>query len=314
MSPFRVVFFGTPEFARKILESLVIAGHEVVACVCQPDKPKGRSPVPAPPPTKAYALANSVPVLQPIRLKTGDFPEWIESIGADLAVVAAYGRILPSRVLHAPRLGCINVHASLLPDYRGAAPIQHAILDGKSETGVTIMQMDEGLDTGAILLQRRTPIATWDTSQSLHDTLADLGAAALLDALDLLARSELVAVKQDESKATIAPLIRKEDGVVVWNEPAVRIHRLVRAMYPWPGASTRHRGAVIKIFPFAQFESHDTRAIAPGTVLEVSGTGLRVACCQGSVVLTELQLEGRKRLPVREFISGYKIAVGDILE
>lgn len=312
-TPLRVVFFGTPEFAKTILEALVTAGHFVVACVCQPDKPKGRSPVPAPPPTKVFAQAHGIDVLQPTRLKTGDFPEWLESVNADVAVVAAYGRILPLRVLQAPRFGCINVHASLLPEYRGAAPIQRAILDGKSETGVTIMQMDEGLDTGAILLQKRVVITETDTSQSLHDKLAGLGAAAAVEALNLAAHSRLTAVAQDESRATIAPLIHKEDGFVVWQQSAVHIHRLVRAMYPWPGVSTRHQGAVIKIFPFAQFDMTEVPNAKPGTVMEVSATGIRVACGVGTLVLTELQLEGRKRMPVKDFISGHKITVGEVL-
>jgi methionyl-tRNA formyltransferase len=229
-----------------------------------------------------------------------------------VAVVAAYGQILPPAMLEAPTHGCVNVHASLLPRFRGAAPIQHAILAGDAVTGVTIMQMDEGLDTGPMLLRRELSILPEDTAGSLHDRLADLGAAALLDALDKLRRGELVAEAQDSSAASHAGMLRKSDGHLDWSESAKQIQRRVAAMHPWPGAQTSFEGQGLKVHPPVSSDelAHD---VAPGTVIEVADAGIRVACGEGSLSLFELQLGGRRRMPVAQFLHGCPIAVGTVL-
>lgn len=296
----RVVYFGTPAFAVPTLQALLDAGHDVCAVVAQPDRPAGRGHALQSPPTVELARRHGIPVLQPTKVKSGPFPEQVESLAADVGVVVAYGRILTPRLLAAPRRGCINVHASLLPRWRGAAPIQWAVIAGDRVTGVTTMQMAEGLDTGDVLLRAELPLDEEMTAGELHDRLAPVGAALLVRTLTELDR--IVPVPQDEAEATYAPMLQKEDGRVDWNLPARALACRVRGLNPWPGAFTRLRGEVLKV--------HRARAVAgegaPGTLLP----GARVACGEGALELVEVQLPGRKRVSGADLVNGLRLEPG----
>ncbi len=306
MTSLRIVFFGTPEFAVPSLRALLDGEDEVVGVVCQPDKPSGRGHKLATSPVKDLATAHALPVLQPPKLRTEDALTPLRELQPDLIVVAAYGKILPPSILTLPRLGCINVHASLLPKYRGAAPIQWAILRGETVTGITIMQMNEGMDTGDILLQRETPIGDDETYGELQTRLADLGAAALRQALSSLKRGELHPRPQDDAAATAAPMIQKEDGRIDWSRRAIDIARAVRAYNPWPSATTTLGGTLLKIH---RADVVATTSGAPGTV-HVRGSDTVVACGEGALRIDQLQLAGRKSLSAAEFIRGVRIASG----
>jgi methionyl-tRNA formyltransferase len=299
----RIVFFGTPEFAVASLRALLDGPDVVGGVVCQPDQPVGRGQRLAAPPVKELAVRRNVPVLQPTKLRDPVVLDQLGAFAPDLVVVAAYGRILPPRILTLPRLGCINVHASLLPKYRGAAPIQWAILGGETVTGITIMQMDEGMDTGAILLQRATSIGDDETYGELQTRLARLGASTLMQAITLLKQGNLLPRPQDHAAATMAPLIKKENGRLDWTKPAVELARVVRAFNPWPSAYTTLRGELLKV--------HRAHAVAdgahpPGTV-DVRDNCIVVACGAGALELDELQLAGRKRLSASEFLPGVRL-------
>lgn len=291
------------------LQALLDGPDAVVGVVCQPDRPAGRGQKLQAPPVKQLALRAGLPVAQPLKLKSGDFPAQLRAWAPDLAVVAAYGRILPADILATPRLGCVNVHASLLPKYRGAAPIQWAILDGEAETGVTIMRMNERMDEGDILLQRATPIGADETTGTLQARLADIGAAALVAALAPLLAGTLVPVAQDHAAATLAPLIRKEQGAIDWCAPAALIERQVRGFNPWPSAYTTLHGALLKL--------HRARVLPgaasapPGTVVACDD-GIRIATGAGVLAVDELQLAGRKSLAAADFARG-GLRVGDRL-
>ena len=307
---YRVAFFGTPEFAVPTLQALLDGPDCVVGVVCQPDQPAGRGQRLQAPPVKQLAEHRGVPVAQPVKVRTEALPALLRGWAPDLGVVAAYGRILPAAVLAVPPLGCINVHASLLPRYRGAAPIQWALLRGDATTGVTIMRMNEGMDEGDMLLQRALPIAPEATFGTLQPQLAALGAEALMEALAALRAGALRAVPQDHAAATYAPMIRKQDGAIDWTRPAEVIARQVRAFNPWPSAFTRHGQRLLKI--------HRARALAethrapPGMVL-ATGDAIRVATGAGALAVETLQLEGKRILPAREFARGGGLAVGDRL-
>lgn len=307
---YRIAFFGTPEFAVAPLQALLDGPDTVVGVICQPDKPAGRGQQLQAPPTKRLAEQRGVPVVQPVKVKTDELPNLLRSWDLDLGVVAAYGRILPNAVLEAPRLGCINVHASLLPKYRGAAPIQWALLRGETATGVTIMRMNERMDEGDMLLQRATPIEPGESYGALQQRLAVLGAAALMDALAALHAGTLRATQQDDAGATYAPMIRKADGAIDWTQPAQAIANKVRAFNPWPSAHTMLAGRLLKI--------HRARALvdasrgAPGTILAL-GELIQVATGAGVLAIEELQLEGKRALPADAFARGGGIAVGDRL-
>ncbi|MBI3302064.1 MAG: methionyl-tRNA formyltransferase, partial [Deltaproteobacteria bacterium] len=265
------------------------------------------------PPVKVLAQAHHVPVFQPAKLRAPGVLEQLQSWQPDLIVVAAYGKILPLTILTLPPSGCINVHASLLPRYRGAAPIQWAIARGEAETGVTIMRISEQMDAGDILLQKAIPIADDDTGGSLHDKLAQLGAEALREALTLLKHGQLAARPQNEDEATYAPLIKKEDGRIDWSQDAVTIARRVRAFNPWPSTYTMLHGKLLKIFTARVEQTSSYVAPPPGTVVEVTPVSLVVATGAGCLALGEIQLEGKKRLPVAEFLKGYHLAPGLVL-
>lgn len=297
---------GTPQFACPTLQRLIDRGDEIPAVVTQPDRPKGRGQKSVPPPVKELAERHGLPVLQPIKVRAPEFIESVREMNPDVVVVVAFGRILPKALLEIPRYGCINVHASLLPRYRGAAPLNWCIINGETETGVTTMLMDVGLDTGDMLLKKATPIDPDEDTSSLHDRLSLIGADLLHETLDLLVQGKLVPEKQDDALSCYAPMLKKEDGLIDWTRDARTIRNLVRGMTPWPGAFTYLDGKLVKVYRARIGEGEG----APGTVLDAGRDGIEVACGGGSLLLDELQLEGKKRLPVRDFLAGCRIAPG----
>ena len=316
----RLVFAGTPEFARAALERLHACGVDIALVLSQPDRPAGRGMKLQASPVKRFAVDHGIPVAQPRSLRLdGKYPEDAQSARAaleaarpDLMVVAAYGLILPQWVLEVPRLGCLNIHASLLPRWRGAAPIHRAIEAGDAETGITIMQMDAGLDTGDMLLVERLPIQSEDTTASLHDRLAALGARLIVEAVELAACGSLKRVPQPAEGVTYAHKIEKTEAAIDWARPAEAIARCVRAFDPFPGATTVIAGEPVKVWR-CQLESQAGRA-EPGTVLAADGAGIVVACGSGALRLTQLQRAGGKRLPVAEFLRGFPLVAGTVLE
>src|SRR5262245_48972189 len=303
---------GSPEFAVPCLRALH-EHHEVAVVVSQPDKPAGRGGQLTAPAVKLAAQALGRPVIQPRSARTGELRDALVASGAELAVVVAYGKILPQPVLDALPRGCINVHGSLLPRYRGAAPVQWAVIGGETETGVSIMQLDEGMDTGPVLLERRTAIAPEETAGELLERLAPIGAAALLDALAAIAAGTAQPVAQDHARATYAPMLSKADGAIDFAQPAAVVAARIRGVDPWPGAQAILRGQPVKLFRAQAVVGPAAASGAPGTVLAIDGAGARVACGDGAVAIAELQLPGRKRLAASQLASGRAIAVGDVL-
>jgi methionyl-tRNA formyltransferase len=311
MSKPSILFMGTPAFAVPALEGLVRGGWPVIAVVTQPDRPQGRGQTLAPPPVKVTAEALSLPVLQPEKVRHPAFLEDFRKLSPDLVVVAAFGQILPGEIIHGPKQGCINIHPSLLPKYRGAAPINRVLMAGEETTGVTIMQMDEGVDSGAILLQEETPIGPKENFGELHDRLAMMGADLLRMALAMLLAGTLVPRPQDHILATAAPRIGREEGRIRWERDCRQIVSLVRGLSPVPCAYTSLGGKQLRIYSAAAETA--PVAEAPGTVLgEADGT-LRVAAGNGCVLLKEVQAEGKKRMTVRDFLRGSRITPGQIL-
>ncbi len=309
-SPLRLVFMGTPEFAVPSLQVLIGEGENLVGVFTQPDQPSGRGMILHAPPVKTLAEAHRIPVFQPQKLRATEVLARIQEWRPDLIIVVAYGKILPNSILEFPPQGCINVHASLLPKYRGAAPIQWAIAQGESETGVTIMRISERMDAGDILLQRAMPIGKSDTGGSLHDKLSHLGAEALREALGLLKHGQLTARQQSEAEVTYAPMIKKEDGRIDWTQEAHVIERRIRAFTPWPSAYSTFQGKLLKIFK-AQIEPQASHVDAlPGTVTEASSMHLVVATGNGQLAMQEVQLEGKKRMAIEEFLRGHAIQRG----
>jgi methionyl-tRNA formyltransferase len=306
----RVVYFGTPDFAVPTLEAIVGSRHLVVAVVSQPDRPRGRGQQVAPTPTRHAAEAHGIPVLQPTRLKDEGFLDAVRSHAPDIGVVAAYGRLLPDALLELPRMGMINVHASLLPAYRGAAPIQRAVMAGDAETGVTIMRVVSELDAGAMLDVARLPIGPDDTSPEVERRLARLGAERLLVVLEQLAAGTAVETPQDPLAATYAPKITREEGRVDWSRPAREIHNRVRGLQPWPLVSTviaGHRCLIHTTRPHPQ-----GAAVAPGTILSADAGGIVVATGDRALAILSLQPEGRRVMTAREFLAGRRLAAGDV--
>lgn len=306
----RALFFGTPELSVPSLEALAEIAT-VVGVVCQPDKPASRGMKLAAPPVKERALAMGLPVVQPIKLRTGEFAEWVREQNADVALVIAYGRILPQDVLDGPRLGCVNVHASILPKYRGAAPITWAIVRGEKETGVSLMKMDAGMDTGDVLEIRRTPIGEDETAGELGVRLGRLGADAVRESLPRYVRGELPATPQDSSKATTAPILEKENGRMDWKKSAEEVHDHVRGMNPWPMAFCFRDGKRVIVHRTKKVDA--TATAAPGTVVLADKTRVVVACGSGHVSLERVQLEGRKAITGAEWFLGRGVAEGDVL-
>ena len=305
--PLRVAFAGTPEFAACALEAILTAGYDVPLVLTQPDRPAGRGMKLTPSPVKQLALARGIEVDQPEKLRTDEQRSRLVACAPDLLVVAAYGLILPKAVLDLPRLGCINIHASLLPRWRGAAPIHRAIEAGDAETGITIMQMDEGLDTGAMLLVRRLPILATDTTASLHDRLATLGGECIVAALAELDAGGLKPVPQPAEGVTYAAKIGRAEATVDWTRPAVELERAMRAFDPFPGLASSLCGTVIKFWSAQRVDAQGE----PGTVLAADEGGVLVACGHGALRCTVLQRPGSKRLPAGEFLRGFPVSVGE---
>jgi len=300
-----VVFAGTPDFSVPALEALSASRHRVLAVYTQPDRPAGRGQQLAMSAVKQCALRHGLPVEQPPTLRDQAAVERLASWNADVMVVVAYGLILPADVLAIPALGCLNIHASLLPRWRGAAPIHRALLAGDAETGVTIMCMDVGLDTGPMLLERTTPIAATDTAASLHDRLAAMGAQALLEALDRLIDGSITARPQPEDGVTYAAKIRKDEAIIDWSRSAPEIARQIRAFNPWPVAETRWNGQQLRIWEASVTDAAATAA--PGTVVSAAATGIRVATGSGLLNLLRVQLAGRKAVTAAEFLNAHRI-------
>jgi len=307
----RAIFMGTPDFAAPTLKAMVAAGHEVAAVITQPDRPRGRGKKEAPPPVKEAARSLKIPVFQPSRIKDPDFITLLEGLSPDVIVVVAFGRILPAEILSIPRYGCINVHASLLPKYRGAAPIHWAVINGEKETGITTMYMDEGLDTGDMILRETIPIDDTDTVSMVHDRLSLLGAQLLIETLSLIGRGAAPRLPQTGG-STYAPMLKAGDELIFWDRPAPDICNQIRGMNSWPGARTTFSGRVLKIWNAAALEDDGT-AGRPGQVLSSSGDGIVVKTGKGRLRIAELQLQGAKRLNTADFLRGTPVAPGTIL-
>jgi methionyl-tRNA formyltransferase len=303
---------GTPEFSMPSLEQLIIDGHEIAAVFTQPDRPAGRGKLLHLPPVKTLALSHGIPVHQPLKIKSNDEVRAIfESIAPAACVVVAYGKILPQWMLEIPRLGCINVHASLLPKYRGAAPINWAIANGERATGVTIMQMDAGMDTGPMLAQRSTPVGGEETAPELSARLAKLGAELLSETLPHIEHGDIDRIPQDAREASYAPILKREDGLLDWKMGAAEIANRIRAFQPWPGTYTSFRGVRLIVWRGHQLERPDVSA-EPGTILNIDDNGIDAVCGNLTVLqILEVQLEGKRRVSAREFANGARLKPGD---
>ena len=315
-----IIYMGTPDFAVPPLEALVKAGYEVAAVVTQPDKPKGRGKTLLPTPVKEEALKHGIPVYQPKKVRDPEFVETLKSLNPDVIIVAAFGQIIPKVILDMPKFGCINIHASLLPKYRGAAPIQQAVIDGEKESGVTIMRMGEGLDTGDIISRIVVPLDKDETGGSLFDKLAQKGAELLIQTLPSILDGTAVYEKQpEESPTPYAGMITKQQGLMDFNKSAAELERLVRGMNPWPSAYTFLDGKTLKVWKALVENSGKVsgnggkQSALPGTVLSADKAGILVECGDGSLLLTEVQLEGKKRMDAAAFLRGYHVEPGTML-
>ena len=310
VDPLRIVFFGTPEFAVASLHALLGASpHVVVGAVTQPDRPRGRGQKFSDAPVKARAAAAGVPVLQPERMKDPAFLDALAALNADLGIVAAYGRILTDAILAIPRLGMINVHASLLPRYRGAAPVHRAVIAGETDTGVTIMRVVKALDAGAMIAKEHRAIGPDETSDEVERDLASRGARLLVAVVDRIARGNVEETAQDEAQVTYAHRLTKDEGAIDWSWPAARLHNLIRGLHPWPLAFSSVQGKRV-ILRRSAIESRDARDTA-GAILEADGDRLVIATGDGALRITEIQAEGKRPMGVREFLAGHRLTAGD---
>ncbi len=313
----KIVFMGTPDFAVGALKALLAAGHEITAVVTQPDKAKGRSGKLSFSPVKECALEAGIPVLQPVRIKRTEAVEELKKYEADVFVVAAFGQILSKEILDMPRYGCLNIHASLLPKYRGSSPIQWAVINGEEKTGVTIQQMNEGIDTGDVLYRKEIYLDKKETGESLFARLSVLGAEAITEALSLLEKGELTAVPQKEEDATYTVMLSKAMGEIDWNKSAEEIERLVRGLNSWPSAYTFFEGKQLKIWEadtgIGSLEEKDLKGIKPGTVVAIEKNRFAVACETEVLWINSLQLEGKKRMCTHDFLLGNAMQTGMIL-
>ena len=307
----RIIFMGTPEFAAPAIDSLIAAGHEIAAVFSQPDKPKGRGYAMTPPSVKVKTLEHHIPVYQPTSMKDGEALKIFHEIQPDVGVVIAYGKILPKDILDAPQFGCINVHASLLPKYRGAAPIQWSVMDGESKTGVTTMQMDVGLDTGDMLMKCETAIDPDETAGELHDRLSEMGAELIVRTLDALQKGELKPQKQDDSLSCYAKMLTKELCAVDWSRSALEIHNQIRGLAPWPVATTILEGKKLKLHRSA-LSGMEVPEAKCGEIISLEP--LTVKCGTGAIELLEIQAEGKKRMSAGDYLRGHKIDTGTILQ
>uniref|UniRef100_UPI00405735EE methionyl-tRNA formyltransferase n=1 Tax=Agathobacter sp. TaxID=2021311 RepID=UPI00405735EE len=305
----RVIFMGTPDFAVGTLEEIIKAGHEVVLAVTQPDKPKGRGNAMQFPPVKTCALVHEIPIFQPKKIREEENVEYLRGYQPDIIVVAAFGQILPKSILDMPKFGCINVHASLLPKYRGAAPIQWSIINGDKVTGVTIQRMEMGIDTGDIIAKKELIIAEDETGGSLFDKLAEIGAELCVETMERIEAGEAEYTPQNHEEATHVSMINKEFGLIDWEKPAAEIERLIRGLNPWPSAFTKLDGKTFKIWK-AKVISEDTQS-RPGSIVSVTKNSLKVQTGEGMLSLLEVQLEGKKRMAVDAFLRGYAVNEGN---
>ena len=308
----RVIFMGTPDFSVGILEEIIKAGHEVVLAVTQPDKPKGRGNTVQFPPVKETALTHGIEVYQPTKIRDAECVEYLRKYHADIMIVAAFGQILSKEILDMPRYGCVNVHASLLPKYRGAAPIQWAVINGEKVSGVTTMRMDIGIDTGDMIEKVEVPLDKEETGGSLFDRLAEEGAKLCVHTMSEIEAGRATYTKQDESEATHTSMIKKQFGKIDWTKPAVEIERLVRGLNPWPSAYTSLNGKTLKIWR-TSVEEADSGAKA-GTIVSIAKDEIAVQTGKGILLLQEVQLEGKKRMPVDAFLRGYQLEKGALLQ
>ena len=310
----RVIFMGTPDFAVGTLEEIIKAGHEVVLVVSQPDKAVGRSKALKYTPVKECAVAHGIEVYQPAKIRAEESVEYLRQYNADIIIVEAFGQIIPKTILDMPKYGCLNIHASLLPKYRGAAPIQQAVIDGEKESGVTIMQMGVGLDTGDMISQAVVPLAEDETGGSLFDKLAEEGAALLIRTIPSIVDGTAVYTKQpEESPTPYAAMISKKMGLMDFSKSAVELERLVRGLNPWPSAYTFLNGKTLKVWKCA-VERAECGKEAPGTIIGVDKSGIHVACGSDTLILKEVQLEGKKRMETDAFLRGYQVTAGTMLK
>ena len=305
----KVIYMGTPDFAVPAADAILKAGHKILAVFTQPDKAKGRSGKLIFPPVKEWAVSNKIDVYQPVKLRDKENVSLIKKLSPDVIVVAAYGQILSKEILDIPKYGCVNIHASLLPEYRGAAPIARCIIDGKTETGVTTMQMAEGLDTGDILEVAKTVIEDTDNADTLETKLARSGAGLILSTLNGLESGSITPVKQDDSKSTYAAKLTKEMGLMDFTKPAAELERLTRGLYPWPCAYTKIAGKSVKIYEAAVADA----AGKPGEIIDVTKKSFTIACGDGALVIRSLQPEGKGRMDTASYLNGNKLSVGMIL-
>ncbi len=313
----KVIFMGTPDFSVPTLQALIDSEHEIVAVVAQPDRPKGRGKKLVSPPTIELAKLHGLPTKQPKKVRSGPFFDWMLSSEADVAVVIAYGRILPAPILSSPKLGCINLHASLLPEYRGAAPIHRAIMNGEIETGICTMQMDEGMDTGDVLISSKVKIPASQTMGELWNDLSAKGAVLMLETLKELEANTIIPTAQDHTQASYAPMLTKEDCLISWDRTAENIYNHIRGVTPWPGAWCYHRGERFKIW-HTEIVSSNTlsnlknreEAATPGEVISLED-GIIVATQKGALRLLEVQLPGKRRSPAAHLIQGRKVFIGE---
>lgn len=325
----KIVFMGTPDFAVGALEALIEAGHQIAAVVTQPDKPKGRGKEVQMTPVKVCALAHDIPVFQPVKIKEFEAVQKLREYAADIFVVAAFGQILSEEILEMPKFGCVNIHASLLPKYRGAGPIQWAIINGEKITGVTIMQMEKGLDTGDMLFQTEVDIAPRETADTLHDKLKEAGARLIVEALPQIEAGAVVPVKQKDEESCYARMLTKSMGKIDWSQSAKKLDCLIRGLISWPGASTVYRGKILKIWEeevaaekgmtegegsFLQSGGGFSKNAAPGTVVRVDKDAFYVQTGDGILKILSVQPEGKKRMPVKDFLLGYQVHAGDSME
>lgn len=306
----KIVFMGTPDFSVSALQELHKAGHEIAAVVTQPDKPKGRGKAVQYTPVKEAAMKLGIPVYQPVKVRDEEFVNILSDINPDVMVVVAFGQILPKAVLDIPKYGCINIHASLLPKYRGAAPIQWVIIDGEKETGVTTMQMNEGLDTGDMIMTKVQPIDEKETGGSLHDKLSKAGGELIVETLKKIESGEATYTKQDDSRSNYAKMLDKKLGKIDFSKSAVEIERLIRGLNPWPSAYSSLNGKTIKIWSADVIDSTEGK---PGEITEVTKEYFVISTGKGSLVVRELQLEGKKRMDSEVFLRGYRLERGDVL-
>lgn len=308
----KIIFMGTPEFAVPTLKALFQSSHSILSVVTQPDRPKGRGQESQSPPVKQFALTNGLAVLQPAKANTPEFIEILRQQAPDVIVVVAFGQILSAKVLAVPRDFCVNLHASLLPKYRGAAPINWAIMNGEMETGVTTMKMDAGMDTGDMLLMQKISIKETDTAQTLHDTLCRMGAELVLETLRRLEQKDLAPVPQDHLQASYAPKLKKEDGLIRWDKRAVEIRNQVRGLEPWPGAYAFYKSKRLKIC--AVETTPGASKDKAGAILRLSDYGIEVGTGGGRIIITELQPEGKKRMSAMNFLHGNAMSKDDCFD